>query len=59
MGQIGVCRMKANPRSLIWWPGLDKAIEKVAAQYEPSKVTVAMPKAVAVTFSNFRMAHVH
>ena len=33
-------------RSFIWWPGLDKAIEEMAAQCEPCKITVAMPKSV-------------
>ena len=44
---VGVCRMKALARSFIWWPGLDKAIEEIAAQCEPCKITVAMPKAVS------------
>ena len=47
VGHVGVCRMKALARSFIWWPGLDKAIEEVAAQCKPCKVTVAMPKAVS------------
>ena len=46
VGHVGVCRMKALARSFIWWPGLDKTIEETAAQCEPCKVTVAMPKSV-------------
>ena len=47
MGHISICRIKTLTRSFIWWPGLDKAIGKEAAQCEPYKVTVAMPKAVS------------
>ena len=39
--------MKALAKSFIWLPGLDKAIEKVAAQCKPCKITVAMPNAVS------------
>ena len=57
MGHVGVCRMKALARSFIWWPGLDKAIEEVAAQCEPCKVMWQCPKQYHVILGNFQMAH--
>lgn len=29
---IGICKMKAVARSLVWWPGLDKQLEAVAIE---------------------------
>ena len=42
-GHVGVCRMKALARSYIWWPGMDKEIEKMAAQSEACKNVAALP----------------
>ena len=45
---VGICRMKSLARSFIWWPSLEADIEKLAADWEPCKITVAMPTAVAM-----------
>ena len=47
IGHIGVCRMNALAKSFIWWPGLDKAIEKMAAHCKPCKTMIAMSIPVA------------
>ena len=31
---VGVCKMKALARCYVWWPGLDKDVEKVSASCE-------------------------
>ena len=44
-GHLGICRMKALARSYIWWPGMDKEIEKMAAHCEACKSIGALPPA--------------
>ena len=41
-GHFGVCHMKALARSYIWWPGLDRDVEVLAASYEACKGVSAM-----------------
>ena len=42
-GHLGICQMKALALSYIWWPGMDKEIEKMAAQCEACKNIAALP----------------
>ena len=39
----GIARMKANARSYVWWPGLDKSLEQTARECRPCKLTRSMP----------------
>ena len=39
----GIVRMKANARSYIWWPGLDKSLERMAKECRACKLTKSMP----------------
>ena len=46
-GHVGVCRMKALARSFVWWPGLDREIEAMAASCDACKTTAANPTKVS------------
>ena len=39
----GIARMKANARSYVWWPGLDKSLEQIAKDCQACKSTKSMP----------------
>ena len=39
----GIARMKANARSYVWWPGLDKSLEQIAKDCQACKSTKNMP----------------
>ena len=39
----GIARMKANARSYVWWPGLDKSLEQTARECRACKLTRSMP----------------
>ena len=39
----GTARMKANARSYVWWPGLDKSLERIARECRACKLTKSMP----------------
>ena len=39
----GIARMKANARSYVWWPGLDKSLEQTARDCQACKLTKGMP----------------
>ena len=39
----GIARMKANARSYLWWPGVDKSLEQIARDCRACKSTKSMP----------------
>ena len=39
----GIARMKANAKSYVWWPELDKSLEKIAKDCQACKSTKSMP----------------
>ena len=39
----GIAKMKANARSYVWWPGLDKSLEQLARDCQACKSTKSMP----------------
>lgn len=39
----GIARMKANARSYVWWPGLDKSLEQISRECRACKLTKSMP----------------
>ena len=39
----GIAKMKANTRSYIWWPGLDKSLEQIERDCQACKSTESMP----------------
>ena len=39
----GIARMKATARSYVWWPGVDKSLEKLARDCKACKTTKSMP----------------